>query len=76
MRWSGTAGARRPRPARHTFQVQIINRRKPELLRRALAGEPVGTVIYVGKQNDPAKGLWKRKPVKKARAAGRDRNGR
>ena len=62
--------------ARHTFQVQIINRRKPELLRRALAGEPVGTVIYVGKQNDPAKGLWKRKPVKKARAAGRDRNGR
>ena len=47
--------------ARHTRQVQIINVDKPEMLRRALAGEPVGTVIYAGKENHPAKGLWKRK---------------
>jgi molybdenum storage protein len=49
--------------ARHTRQVQIINGCKPGLLRRALAGEPVGTVIYAGKEHDPAEGLWKRKPA-------------
>lgn len=47
--------------ARHTRQVQIINVAKPETLRRALAGQPVGTVIYAGQENHPAKGLWKRK---------------
>lgn len=31
--------------ARNTRRIQIINGLKPELLRRALAGEPVGTVI-------------------------------
>jgi molybdenum storage protein len=32
--------------ARHTRRIQIINGLKPKLLRRALAGEPVGTVIF------------------------------
>lgn len=50
--------------ARHTRQVQIINVQKPAMLRRALAGEPVGTVIYVGKENHPANGLWKRTVTK------------
>jgi molybdenum storage protein len=31
--------------ARHTRRIQIINGLKPKLLRRALAGEPVGTII-------------------------------
>jgi molybdenum storage protein len=31
--------------ARHTRRIQVINGLKPKLLRRALAGEPVGTVI-------------------------------
>ncbi len=34
--------------ARHTRQIQIINGLKPKLLRRALAGEHVGTIIYAG----------------------------
>ncbi len=54
--------------ARHTRQVQIVNGLKPNPLRRALAGEPVGTVIYVGSQNHPAKGLWSRRPVDASRA--------
>ena len=62
--------------ARHTRQVQIINGRKPGLLRRALAGEPVGTVIYLGPQNDPSKGLWKHRAGKAARSAARSRHGR
>jgi len=36
------------RYARHTRSVQIINGLKPRLLRQALAGEPVGTVITAG----------------------------
>jgi molybdenum storage protein len=35
--------------ARHTRRIQIINGLKPELLARALAGEPVGTVITTEK---------------------------
>ena len=31
--------------SRNTQRIQIINGLKPELLRRALEGEPVGTVI-------------------------------
>ncbi|MBZ5648658.1 MAG: uridine kinase [Acidobacteriia bacterium] len=61
--------------ARHTRQVQIINVAKPQMLRRALAGEPVGTVIYAGKENHPAKGLWKRK-VASIRRGRKNRNGR
>jgi molybdenum storage protein len=63
------------RSARHTHQVQIVNGLKPEMLRRALNGEPVGTVIYSGKQNHPSKGLWKR--ASKRTASGRkNRNAR
>jgi len=68
--------------ARHTTQVQIINGLKPEMLGRALAGEPVGTVIYSGRENAPSKrGLWDVKTnsgKKKAKAASgkRNRNGR
>ncbi len=36
--------------ARNTRRVQIINGLKPELLGRALAGEPVGTVITAPKE--------------------------
>jgi molybdenum storage protein len=48
------------RHARHTRQVQIINGLEPALLRRALAGEHVGTVIYAGAENHPEHGLWRR----------------
>jgi len=41
--------------ARNTRRVQILNGLKPELLGRALAGEPVGTVITAPKE-DPADG--------------------
>jgi molybdenum storage protein len=34
--------------ARHTRRIQIINGLKPQLLRRALDGEHVGTIIYAG----------------------------
>ena len=36
--------------ARHVREIQIINGLKPRLLRRALAGEHVGTIIYAGKR--------------------------
>lgn len=62
--------------ARHTKRIQIINGLKPELLRRALAGEHVGTVIYAGAENAPGKrGLWDTR--KNAKSTGRkNRNGR
>lgn len=68
--------------ARHTKQIQIINGLKPEMLGRALAGEPVGTVIYTGHENAPSRrGLWDVKPrnlKKKATSASgrKNRNGR
>lgn len=37
------------RHARHTRRIQIINGLKPQLLRQALAGEPVGTLITTDK---------------------------
>ena len=37
--------------ARNTRRVQIVNGLKPELLGRALAGEPVGTVIDAPKED-------------------------
>ena len=33
------------RTARHVRQVQIVNSRRPGEIARAVAGEPVGTVI-------------------------------
>lgn len=60
--------------ARHTRQVQIVNGLKPDMLRRALKGEPVGTVIYAGKENHPSKGLW-RSPGNRS-SARRARNAR
>jgi molybdenum storage protein len=36
--------------ARHTRRIQIINGLKPQLLRKALKGEQVGTTIYVNNQ--------------------------
>jgi molybdenum storage protein len=42
------------RHTRHTRRVQVINGLKPRLLRQALAGEPVGTVITA--QEGRAKG--------------------
>jgi molybdenum storage protein len=65
--------------ARHAKQIQIINGLKPEMLGRALAGEPVGTVIYVGHENAPSKrGLWDAKKKKAAKSASgrKNRNGR
>jgi molybdenum storage protein len=61
--------------ARHTHQVQIVNGLKPDMLRRAFNGEPVGTVIYVGKENHPAKGMWKR-GAKRVSSARKGRNAR
>jgi molybdenum storage protein len=43
------------RNARHTRRIQIINGLKPKLLRRALAGEPVGTVIHAGSTAAPGR---------------------
>lgn len=37
--------------ARHTRKIQIINGLKPGLLKKALAGEPVGTVITTDKKD-------------------------
>jgi hypothetical protein len=44
--------------SRHMKQVQIVNGLKPEMISRALNGEPVGTVIYCGEENHPSKGMW------------------
>jgi molybdenum storage protein len=44
--------------SRHMKQVQIVNGLKPEMINRALNGEPVGTVIYCGEENHPSKGMW------------------
>jgi molybdenum storage protein len=42
--------------ARHTRRIQIINGLKPRLLRQALNGEPVGTVIYADAGDAGARG--------------------
>lgn len=42
------------RHARNTRQVQIINGLKPQLLERALTGEPVGTVITAPREGGDA----------------------
>jgi len=44
--------------ARHARQIQIVNGLKPNTVLRAINGEPVGTVIYVGEENAPQRGLW------------------
>jgi len=40
--------------ARNTRRIQIINGLKPGLLARALAGEPVGTVITTDQRREGA----------------------
>lgn len=57
--------------ARHARQIQIVNGLKPNTVRRAIDGEPVGTVIYAGRENAPAYGLWGRRRA--ARPAARTR---
>jgi molybdenum storage protein len=43
------------RDARHTRRIQIINGLKPKLLRQALEGKQVGTIIYADQTDMPAK---------------------
>jgi molybdenum storage protein len=52
--------------ARHAKQIQIVNGLKPNTVLRAIAGEPVGTVIYVGEEHAPRHGLWGRRKATKA----------
>lgn len=62
--------------ARHARQLQIVNGLKPEMVRRAINGEPVGTVIYAGRENAPAFGLWgQRGRARRASAARKRGNG-
>jgi molybdenum storage protein len=65
--------------ARHTRRIQIINGLKPQLLRRALAGEHVGTIIYAGDAVGQASSLANNKKKRTsgdARATGRNGHGR
>jgi len=47
--------------ARHARQIQIVNGLKPGTVLRAIKGEPVGTVIYAGREHAPSFGLWDRR---------------
>lgn len=62
--------------ARHARQIQIVNGLKPNTVFRAINGEPVGTVIYVGEENAPRHGLWSRRhdPRASKRASARTRH--
>jgi molybdenum storage protein len=62
--------------ARHARQIQIVNGLKPHMVRRAIDGDPVGTVIYAGHENAPAFGLWRRRKARPASRTRRRGNGR
>jgi hypothetical protein len=68
--------------ARHTRRIQIINGLKPQLLRRALNGEHVGTVIDAETRSDESPNASSRgngvRTVRNSRSSttGRKSNGR
>ena len=65
--------------ARHTRRIQIINGLKPQLLRRALDGEHVGTIICADTTVGQASSLANNKKKRTsgdARATGRNGHGR
>jgi molybdenum storage protein len=60
------------RDARHTRRIQIINGLKPKLLRDALEGKQVGTIIYADESDMPAKnGRNRRKAASRTKASKR-----
>lgn len=60
--------------ARHARQIQIVNGLKPGLVLRAIKGDPVGTVIYAGREQSPLFGLWDRRRKASAKSAARARS--